>query len=127
MLTIKQVVYLFLHQSLSYYFSFPNPSFLLFSQILGLGLCKSQFCFASWFYIGSGNMVALEGIRTSLVTQTVKNLPAMQETQLQSLGWEDPLEKGMAIHSSILAWRIQWTEEPGRLQSMGSQRVRHIE
>ena len=57
----------------------------------------------------------------------VKNLPAMQETQLQSLGWEDPLEKGMAIHSSILAWRIQWTEEPGRLQSMGSQRVRHIE
>ena len=57
----------------------------------------------------------------------VKNLPAMQETQLQSLGWEDPLEKGMATHSSILAWRIQWTEEPGRLQSMGSQRVRHIE
>ena len=57
----------------------------------------------------------------------VKHLPAMQETQLQSLGWEDPLEKGMAIHSSILAWRIQWTEEPGRLQSMGSQRVRHIE
>ena len=55
----------------------------------------------------------------------VKNLPAMQETQLQSLGWEDPLEKRMAIHSSILAWRIQWTEEPGRLQSMGSQRVRH--
>ena len=106
MLTIKQVVYLFLHQSLSYYFSFPNPSFLLFSQILGLGLCKSQFCFASWFSIGSGNMVALEGIRTSLVTQTVKNLPAMQETQVLSLGREDPFKKGMATHSSILAWRI---------------------
>ena len=50
----------------------------------------------------------------------VKNLPAMWETQVQSLGWEDPLEKGMATHSSILAWRIPWTEEPGRLQSMGS-------
>ena len=55
----------------------------------------------------------------------VTNLPAMQETQVQSLGWEDPLEKGMATHSSILAWRIQWTEELGGLQSIGSQRVRH--
>ena len=52
--------------------------------------------------------------------QMVKNLPAMQETQVQSLGQEDPLEKGMATHSSILAWRIPWTEEPGGLQSMGS-------
>ena len=55
----------------------------------------------------------------------VKNLPAMQETQVPSLGWEDPLEKGAATHSSILAWRIPWTEEPGGLQSMGSQRVGH--
>ena len=55
----------------------------------------------------------------SLVAQMIKNLPAMQETQVQSLGWEDPLEKGMATHSSILAWRIPWTEEPGGLQSMG--------
>ena len=55
----------------------------------------------------------------------VKNLPAMQETQVCSLCWEDPLEKGMATDSSILAWRILWTEEPGRLQSMGSQRVGH--
>ena len=55
----------------------------------------------------------------------VKNLPAMQETQVQALHQEDPLEKEMAIHSSILAWRIPWTEEPGGLQSMGSQRVRH--
>ena len=61
----------------------------------------------------------------SLVAQMVKNLPAMQETQVQSLGWEDPLEKGMETHSSILAWRIPWTEEPGGLPSMGSQIVRH--
>ena len=57
----------------------------------------------------------------SLVAQTVKNLPAMQEPQVQSLGQEDPLEKGMATHSSILAWRIPWIEKPGGLQSMGSQ------
>ena len=62
---------------------------------------------------------------TFLATQIVKNLPAMQKTQVQSLGQEDPLEKGMATQSSILAWRIPWTEEPGKLQSMGSQRVRH--
>ena len=59
------------------------------------------------------------------MAQTVKNLPAGQETQVQSLGWEDPLEEGMAIHSSFLAWRIPWTEEPGGLQSMGLQRVGH--
>ena len=57
----------------------------------------------------------------SLVDQTVKHLPAMQETQVQSLGQEDPMEKEMATHSSILAWKILWTEEPGGLQSMGSQ------
>ena len=57
--------------------------------------------------------------------QMVKNLPAMQETQVRSPGWEDLLEKEMVMHSSILAWRISWTEEPGGLQSKGSQRVRH--
>ena len=61
----------------------------------------------------------------SLVAQVVKNLPAMQKAWVQSLSWEDPLEKGMATHFSILAWRIPWTEEPGGLQSMGLQRVRH--
>ena len=61
----------------------------------------------------------------SPLVQMVKNLPAMWETWVRSLGWEDLLEKGMATHSSILAWRIPWTEEPGRLQSMDSQRVRH--
>ena len=55
----------------------------------------------------------------------VKNPPAMWKSWVQSLGWEDPLEKGMATPSSLLAWRIPWTEEPGRLQSMGSQRVGH--
>ena len=59
------------------------------------------------------------------MAQTVKNLPAMQEAWVQSLGQEDPLEKGRSTHSSILVWRIPWTEEPGGLQSMGSQRVRH--
>ena len=61
----------------------------------------------------------------SLVAQMVKNLPSMQETLVQPLGQEDPLEKGMATHSSILAWRIPWTEAPGGLQSMGSQRIGH--
>ena len=61
----------------------------------------------------------------SLVAQLVKNLPAMREIWVRSLGWEDPLEKGTATHSSILVWRSLWTEEPGRLQSMGLQRVKH--
>ena len=69
-------------------------------------------------------MALVEG-GASLVAQSVKNLPAVQETWVLSLGWEDPLEKEMATHSSILAWKISWTEEPGGLQSMGSQRVRH--
>ena len=59
--------------------------------------------------------------RTTVVAQTVKNLPAVRESVIQSLGLQDPLEKGMATHSSILAWRIPWTEEPGGLQSMRSQ------
>ena len=62
-------------------------------------------------------------IGASLVAQMVKNLPVMQKTQVRSLGWEDPLEKGMATQSSMLAWRILWTDEPGGLQSMGSYRA----
>ena len=61
----------------------------------------------------------------SLVAQTAVNLPAMRETQVRSLGWDNPLEKGVVTHSSISAWRILWTEEPGGLQSMGLQRVGH--
>ena len=64
-------------------------------------------------------------IRASLVAQWVKSLPTMQESRVQSLGWEDPLEKEMAIHSSILAWKIPWTEDAGGLQSLGLQRIRH--
>ena len=63
--------------------------------------------------------------QASLVAQMVKNSPATQETWIWSLVWEDPLEEGMATHSSILAWRIPWAEEPGKLQSMGLQRVGH--
>ena len=66
-----------------------------------------------------------EVAKTSLVAQTVKRLSTMRETRVRSLGWEDPLEKEIAIHSSTIAWKIPWTEEPGRLQSMGSQRVGH--
>ena len=62
---------------------------------------------------------------SSLVAQMVKNLPAMQETRVQSLGWEDLLEKEMVTHSGILAWKIPWTEKPNRLQAMESQRVGH--
>ena len=69
-----------------------------------------------------GNIIQ---IRASLVVQRLKRLPAMWETWVRSLGREDPLEKEMATHSSILAWRIPWTEEPRGLQSMGLQKVRH--
>ena len=70
-------------------------------------------------------MVASALKMASLVAQTVKNPPAVQVTWVRSLGWEDPVEKEMASHSSILAWKIPWTEEPGGLQSTGSQRVQH--
>ena len=70
-------------------------------------------------------MILAIDIGASLVAQLVKNLPAVQETRVLSLGWEDPLEKEMATHSSTLAWKIPWTEEPSGLQSMGSQRVGH--
>ena len=63
--------------------------------------------------------------KASLVAQTGKRLSTIRETQVRSLHWEDPLEKEMAIHVSTIAWKIPWTEEPGRLQSMGSQRVGH--
>ena len=73
---------------------------------------------AGWHY-------QLNGHEFELVAQRLKHLPAMWETWVQSLGWEYPLEKEMATHSSTLAWRIPWTEEPGGLQSVGSQRVGH--
>ena len=81
---------------------------------------------ADTLYHSKNNSEGLrEYIYSSLVAQTVKCLPIMQETRVQSLGWEDLLEKAMAPHSSILAWKILWIEEPGRQQSLGSQRVGH--
>ena len=71
------------------------------------------------------NLVFCLQVRASLVAQKLKHLPPMRETRVQSLGQEDPLEKEMVTHSSILAWRIPWMEKPGRLQSTGSQRVGH--
>ena len=85
---------------------------------------KSQRSTPLWSYLFN-KLGFIVFIWASLVAQSVKNLPAVQETQVQSLGWEDPLEKEMTTHSSILAWKISWTEEPGGLQSMGSQRVGH--
>ena len=80
---------------------------------------------ASLSFTVSRSLLKLVSIESVLVAQTVKNLPAMQETQVRSLGQEDLPEKRMATHSSILVWRIPWTEELGGLQSMGSPRVGH--
>ena len=83
-----------------------------------------SFCILN--YLGVKHLLGDLGIyRASLMAQMVKNLPKMQETWVQSPGQEDPLEKGMATHSSILAWRIPWIEEPDGLQSIGLQRVGH--
>ena len=97
--------------------------------VLSLVISLSSFLtqdsyFREWFFKASLKQ-ELDLTRASLVAQTVKNLPAVQETQVQSLGQEDSLEKGVATHFGILAWRIPWTEEPGGLKSMRSQRVRH--
>ena len=100
------------------------------NAVLEISLGKVAFCFLKGKHltIQLNNSTGLLGVNyincslaNSLVAQSVKNLPAVQETQVWSLGWEDPLEKEMATHSSILAWKISWTEEPGGLQSMGRQ------
>ena len=88
------------------------------NQDLGAFLCLERFRLRFCFQV-------FQTCFASLMAQMVKNLPAVQDTQIQSLGQKDPLEKGITTHSSILACRIPWTEEPGGLQSMGSQRVRH--
>ena len=90
---------------------FPEPR-LFWSRGLSVGSADEWVCAQPVFL-------------TSLVAQTVKRLPTMRETRVQSLGWEDPLEKEMATHSSTLAWKIPWMEEHDRLQSMGLQRVGH--
>ena len=86
-----------------------------------LSTCSVIFLDSSSCYIA----IEFTTLWTSLVAQMVKNLPVMQEIQVRSLGQKDPLEEGMANHSSILGWRIPWTKEPGAVQSIGSQRVRH--
>ena len=90
--------------------------------ILSVQDLESDFLQMPWFLLfGSG----IGDHSSSLVAQSVKNLPAVQEIRVRSLGWEDSLEKEMATHSSIFAWKMSWTEEPGGLQSMRSQRVGH--
>ena len=89
-------------------------SFLFIFCVFAIG-----FCFVFTMRLTYNNL------QVSHVAQLVKNLPAVQETWVRSLGWEDPLEKEMETHSSILVWKISWTEEPGGLQSMGSKRVGH--
>ena len=91
---------------------------------LGLGLTLNvEFFF--FFIVGVLRVIVISVMLDSPVSQTIKCLSAIKETQVQSLGREDPLEKEMATHSGIRAWKIPWMEEPGRLQSMGSQGVRH--
>ena len=107
-------------QHLSHWISFPGASGLLSEVVLGYSVIY-RIRSPSW----SRHWCWLHILRASLVAQRLKHLPAMQETWVWFLGWEDPLEKEMATQSSILAWRIPWTEEPGGLQSTGSQRVGH--
>ena len=98
--------------------------FFLLKQLFWLR-AKSQHNESLWLKNPCYNYGDIADIAASLVVQTVKNLCAMQKTQIRFLGQRDPLGKGMVTHSSILAWKIPWTKEPGVLQSMGSQRVEH--
>ena len=127
---------------LSYEFPVPSRGLVIWertyqSRIYGLDLREwgwegrvlpeNIFCPRCW---GAGAQVVGKmkwqpAMSDCLVAQWVKNLPAVQESWVWSLGWENPLEKQMATHSSILAWKISWTEEPGGVQSMGSQRLEH--
>ena len=102
-------------------------SFLLSPGVYKVLFVPSKSLFPHSYVSSSSSMVGLTvtSSKTPLVAQMVKRLSTVQETWVRSLGWEDPLEKEMAIHSSTLAWKIPWTEEPGRLQSRGLQRVGH--
>ena len=101
---------------------------LLYAVSMSSGVCS--LLMAGVYLVGMADALihttlAFHYVSTSLVGRTVKRLSTIRETRVRALGWEDPLEKEMAIHSSTIAWKIPWTEEPGRLQSMGSQRVGH--
>ena len=107
----------------------PSPSPTEFKSLFHTSVPLFLFCNKFYFLKPSDLVLINRNDKfqpwSSLVAQMVKNQPAVQETWVQSLGWEDPLEEGMATHSSILAWKTPWTEEPGGLWYMGSQRVRH--
>ena len=107
------------------------PAYSLFTNSCGAPVVYLELCSGTGDTKMNTNSLAFQGFMLSQRTESypggsaVKNLPAMQETRVLSLGQEDPLEEGMATHSSVLAWRIPWTEEPGRLQSMGLQTAGH--
>ena len=110
-----------------YLTTFEGLSFLVlgstYIRLFCLSMCISDLmCLVFRLHGGQGPPSVAQGFP---LAQTVKNLPGMQETGVRSLGWEDPLEKGMATHSGILAWRIPWAEKPGGLQFVESQRVGH--
>ena len=92
---------------------------------LGFPTCKTATVTPTWVEKPVISHLSLLALVASLVAQMVKHLPAVQDTWVRSPGWEDPLEKEMANHSSTLAWKTPWMEEPGRLQFMGSRRVGH--
>ena len=94
-------------------------------HVEGTSCAKAEEHEAAWEVYGILGILVCPRLRASLGAQMVKNLPAMQETKVRSLSWEDPLEDEMGTHSSILVWKIPWMEEPGRLRSMGLQRVGH--
>ena len=114
-------IYLNLHLPKNVQIQRQSPRVLIEKFILPWWLWQIFLVSMCWIEIN----LFLIRVWASLVAQMVKNPPAMQGTWVQSLDWEDSLEKGMVSHYSSLAWRIPWTEEPGRLQSMGSQRIRH--
>ena len=110
-------------------------SMMAFDTVISIHCLLSLFffviilCFVLWLLLlisfPRDFTVSNNAFGASLIAQSLKSLPAVQETWVRSQGWEDPLEKEMTTHSSIIAWKISWTEEPGELQSMGSQRVGH--
>ena len=137
---ISVLLIYFIHSSL--YLFIPNPflvpssrSPLVTTSFFSVSVSLFLFCYMYLFVLSFRFFRVSDSIeylsfllvlKSSLVAQMVKHLPTMRETQVRSLGWEDPLEKEMATHSSTLAWKIPWMEECCRLQSMGSQRVGHI-
>ena len=116
--------HIFIHLSIVGHLGYFHVLAIVNSAAMNIRVCVS-FQILFFFRYSPRSGISESHGSSSLVDQVVKNLPAMWETWVSSLGWEDLLEKGMAAHSSIPTWRSPWTEEPGRLQCMGLQRVRH--